>query len=312
MGVSLPQLTLLCTMQLAGGGSLLQCCEEFGIDPPQPAHAALADARAAANLLLTLLHDVPSCVANFSVARAVEWPLLPLNGARPVTRAAARVRQKETPTYLQRLLSLKARTRERQSPGALMAYRALLDQVLEDRRIDDVEASALVEMATHWGLSGDEVARAHVDYVNHLACLALSDGEVGAAEHSDLMRVARLLGQDQSALERALRDAAAKLSGLEIARSRAGAVRSKLAGKTVCFTGELQCLIHGARVTREQAEQLASSVGLRVRPSVTKKLDLLVVADPYTQSIKAKKARKYGIRILHEPVFWREAGIRVD
>jgi DNA polymerase-3 subunit epsilon len=310
IGVSLPRLTPVCTMQLAGGGSLLECCEAFGIDPPQPAHNALADARAAAKLLLRLLRDVPDCAVSFSVARAAEWPSLPLNGARPVTRSAARARQKQTPTYLQRLLSLKSRTPEQQASGAALAYRALLDQVLEDRRIDDVEASALLETAAAWGLSGEQVARVHADYVDHLACAALSDGEVCASEYADLMLVARLLGQDQLTLEKALRDAAEKLSGLSIARATAGALRSKLAGKTVCFTGELQCLINDARVTREQAEQLATSAGLKVLPSVTKKLDLLVVADP--QSGKAKKARAYGIRILHEPVFWREAGIRVD
>jgi DNA polymerase-3 subunit epsilon len=60
------------------------------------------------------------------------------------------------------------------------------------------------------------------------------------------------------------------------------------------------------------AEQLAVKKGLRVLPSVTKKLDLLVVADPNTQSGKAKKARQYGIRIVHEPVFWRALGVPID
>ena len=44
---------------------------------------------------------------------------------------------------------------------------------------------------------------------------------------------------------------------------------------------------------------------------VTKKLDLLVLADPHSQSGKAKKARQYGIRILHEPVFWKAIGVAV-
>jgi DNA polymerase-3 subunit epsilon len=60
------------------------------------------------------------------------------------------------------------------------------------------------------------------------------------------------------------------------------------------------------------AEQIASKKGLQVMPSVTKKLDLLVVADPNTQSGKANKARQYGIRIVHEPVFWRVLGLVVD
>lgn len=46
--------------------------------------------------------------------------------------------------------------------------------------------------------------------------------------------------------------------------------------------------------------------------SVTKKLDILVVADPQTQSTKAKKARQYGLRIVHEPEFWRMLGIATE
>ena len=49
-----------------------------------------------------------------------------------------------------------------------------------------------------------------------------------------------------------------------------------------------------------------------VQASVTKKLDLLIVADPDTQSTKARKARQYGIRIVHEPVFWRTLGVAID
>jgi DNA polymerase-3 subunit epsilon len=37
---------------------------------------------------------------------------------------------------------------------------------------------------------------------------------------------------------------------------------------------------------------------------VTKRLDLLVVADPDTQSGKARKAQDYGVRIMAEPAFW--------
>jgi hypothetical protein len=33
-----------------------------------------------------------------------------------------------------------------------------------------------------------------------------------------------------------------------------------------------------------------------------------VVADPHTQSGKAKKARRYGVRLLAEPVFWQLMG----
>ena len=45
---------------------------------------------------------------------------------------------------------------------------------------------------------------------------------------------------------------------------------------------------------------------------VTKKLDLLVLADPHSQSDKAKKARQYSIRIMHEPAFWKAIGVEVN
>jgi DNA polymerase-3 subunit epsilon len=62
-------------------------------------------------------------------------------------------------------------------------------------------------------------------------------------------------------------------------------------------------------VTRPVAEQLAAQAGLIVASSVTKKLDLLVAADPKTLSTKGRKAREYGIRIVAEPAFWRMLGV---
>jgi DNA polymerase-3 subunit epsilon len=80
----------------------------------------------------------------------------------------------------------------------------------------------------------------------------------------------------------------------------------------VCFTGELLGRLRGERVTRELAEKLATEAGLEVRTSVTKKLELLVVADPETQSIKARKAREYGVRIMAERVFWAALKMPVE
>jgi DNA polymerase-3 subunit epsilon len=49
-----------------------------------------------------------------------------------------------------------------------------------------------------------------------------------------------------------------------------------------------------------------------IASNVTRKLDLLVVADPDTQSGKAKKARDYGVRVVADNVFWRMIGVTVD
>ncbi len=87
---------------------------------------------------------------------------------------------------------------------------------------------------------------------------------------------------------------------------------TELVGKSVCFTGQLLSTIGGEPISRDVAETLAQKAGLVIASNVTKKLDLLVVADPNTQSGKAKKARDYGTRILSDAVFWRMAGIVVD
>jgi len=68
----------------------------------------------------------------------------------------------------------------------------------------------------------------------------------------------------------------------------------------------------GEPVTRAQAYRLALDAGLTVLENVTKRLDVLVVADPLSESGKAKKARAYGTRIVAEAVFWHSIGARFD
>lgn len=310
IGAPLQELPALCTMQLAGGGKLQACCEEFEIPAPTEAHTALSDARATAQLLIRLLKQrLTSAYHTFSAP--IAWPRLAAR-ARPVTRGETKQRKTEKPRYLERLLSLRPQAQtSANADGSLMAYGALLDRVLEDRRIDTAEETALTQTAERWGLSGESIAKYHADYVRQLAIAAVSDGIVSTAEHNDLMLVARLLGQDQASLDHALKDAMSRIGCLTLQAPHKPSP-SVLQGKLVCFTGELQCSFEGAPITREQAELLASEAGLLVAQSVTKKVDVLVVADPHTQSGKARKAQAYGIRILHEPVFWREIGVAVD
>lgn len=84
--------------------------------------------------------------------------------------------------------------------------------------------------------------------------------------------------------------------------------RQSLAGKSVCSTGQLAREVGGLPLQRCEAESLAWRAGLVVRQSVTKRLDILVCADPHTQSRKACKAREYGVRIMAEEAFWRSIG----
>lgn len=45
-----------------------------------------------------------------------------------------------------------------------------------------------------------------------------------------------------------------------------------------------------------------------MKANVSKGLDVLVVADPDTQSGKATKARQLGTGVMAEPVFWQAIG----
>jgi DNA polymerase-3 subunit epsilon len=187
----------------------------------------------------------------------------------------------------------------------------LIDRILEDRIIDENEEDVLVNAVVSLGISSTQLDAAHAHYIRSLAVAALADGVVSDVERRDLHSVARLLGQSTAALDGIL-----ELAALQLATARSvrhGLVSdASLTGKSVCFTGELSSTIGGEPISRDLAEKLAEDAGLSVMSNVTKKLDLLVVSDPNTQSGKAKKARSYGTRILAEAVFWRMAGVAID
>ena len=185
-------------------------------------------------------------------------------------------------------------------------YLALLDRALEDRRIVAQEAEALVAAATSWGLSKADVKAAHRGYLSNLVLEARADGVVTSAERADLEAVAQMLGFETTAVETLLTE---PVHALPTTMPHSG---ESLAGKSVCFTGTLGGRIGGVIVTREVAEELARKAGMEVHPRVTKRLDLLVVADPNTMSSKARKAHDYGTRIMAEVAFWRAIAAPVE
>ncbi len=304
----LPDFHTLCTMQLAGGGNLSDCCRHHGVTFEGNTHDALNDARAAARLLISLLADEPAVVQHLRQCPPIQWPNFLASEKKPITRSQSRTHQAAPPTYLQRLFERKDNgSLSTTDEGTGIAYGALLDRVLEDRRVEESEEEALIEMADKWGVSREQIQHLHRNYLDQLAVAAWADGVVTEAERRDLQMVAHLLGQKNRSLDQILSEAA----DATLKRSAPPTDKDDLSGKRVCFTGELQCLLDGQPITREYAEVLAKGAGLSVLSSVTKKLDLLVLADPHSQSGKAKKAREYGVRIIHEPVFWNTIGVVV-
>ena len=315
LGFAVPDGPTICTMNLAGGGTLSSCCEDYGISFERDKHAALHDARATARLLTTILRDAPRQASKIVQLSPITWPKIPKHAIPLLTRDESRRRNTEPPTYIQKLFT-KAESNlvPETDDSVTLAYTALLDRSLEDRHIDDTEANSLLDLAIRWGLAGNQVRDIHEKYLLQLAGVALGDGVITESEHHDLHKVAYLLGLSTHELDRILEKASKILLQDPTRVSHKVTLRNEkqLLGSQVCFTGELQCRYNGKPITRELATELALSRGLDVVESVTKKLDLLVVADPLSQSGKARKARKYGVRIMHEAVFWKSLGIDVD
>ncbi len=309
LGVSFPEVPMLCTCCVFGRNSLEACCTELGIPFEEESHKAIVDARVTARVVQEYIRMNPGQLNEFRLSR-VEWPIVPGLRTPHFRRDDAHVIENAPPKFIQRIAQRIRHDVEATEPNVL-AYLALIDRVLEDRVIDTAEEAALVDAATSWKLSAEQIDAAHKQYLQNVAVQALSDGIVTNSEREDLHRVATLLGQDDSTLDELLADATSQFSA---AMSSSAPVKSEtsLAGQRVCFTGELSATIEGKPIKRSIASALAEQAGLIVSSGVNKKLDLLVVADPNTQSGKAKKAREYGIQILADAVFWQRAGITVD
>ena len=68
-------------------------------------------------------------------------------------------------------------------------------------------------------------------------------------------------------------------------------------GMHICFTGNV--VVDGTAFSRHFLEERAAQAGMQPVASVTKKgCDLLVAADPSSQSGKARTARRYGLPVM--------------
>ena len=101
LSLSLPEFASVCTMQLAGGRTLTAACEHYGVRFLGEKHQALSDARAAAQLFVSLLTERPSLIRDFSALEPIQWPTVPYPSKPPVTRIEA---EPSVPTWVRHLL----------------------------------------------------------------------------------------------------------------------------------------------------------------------------------------------------------------
>lgn len=311
IGVEMPHYSTIDTMRFFGRRTLSACCSDYGITFDGRAHAALHDARATAQLLESILGEHPDILTDYTQILPTTWPTIHRTNALLHPRGCHDDHHSCTPNFMQCLS-------ERLPAGCLHEstfqgerdYQSLLWRVLEDGRIYISERESLIEMASKWGLSYSRIQDIHKDYLIQLIKAAWSDRTISEAEKNEIDSVAQLLGFDN--LSNTQIEDFLQCNALNMPTTERTGPDNDFTSKTVCFTGESICSINGIPMSRVLAEQLATQSGLRIASTVTKALDLLVLADPNSQSGKAKKARQYGIRIIHEPFFWRMLDITVD
>jgi len=314
-GVETPALPALCTMRLAdriglraGHLALTDCCRAIGISY-EATHAAMDDAGACAQLLACCmprleaagLDDLAALGCPVPLPRDA-WPASDQHHA-PVHRSHGPVALHE-PTFVGRL-AREAAARSAFVTVEVAAYLDVLDRALEDRYLSAAEQEELAQVAGVLGFSADEIRRIHADYLGTLIAVAYRDGMVTDRERADLDLVSEVLG---------INGIDETLARLATARGTTAAECGgrSLVGLSVCFTGTLLCAHNGRLITRDDAHALAERAGLNIATRVTKKLDVLVVADPNSLSGKAQKARQYGTRIIAETAFWPMIGVEVD
>ncbi len=159
MDLCLPELSVMCTMQLAAqclrglpARSLAACCLAAGI-PLDGAHAAAVDARVVARLLACYVRADNRLAAQWARMAAdaalVPWPALPPLVAQLVTRKIVAYNRAHEVPFLARPGAAALPGREQISVSKY--YLAVLDTVLEDRRVTATEAESLQDLAASLG-----------------------------------------------------------------------------------------------------------------------------------------------------------------
>ncbi|TFB73202.1 DNA polymerase III subunit epsilon [Cryobacterium glaciale] len=289
----------LCTMQLARdflpgtGRSLADCCAAYDIDLTG-AHRASVDTYATAQLLSHYISGAADPILwadALDLAAAYRWPTLSLS-ERPWFPRPDFATEQTASAFLERI---SVRLPEITGPAEHQDYLALLDRCLLDRQLSTHEAQALVQLAEELGLSRHRCELLHGEYFAALARIAWGDGVLTTDEMADLVDVANLLDISADALDAALDEPEEAIVAV------ASAHFELHLGDLVVLTGDM------TRPRSDWESELLAR-GFAPKSAVTKKVTLLVAADPDSLSGKARKARDYGIPIVGEAALARLAG----
>ncbi|MDM8160839.1 exonuclease domain-containing protein [Labilibaculum sp. K2S] len=191
-------------------------------------------------------------------------------------------------------------------------YLNVLDRALADRILSEKEIVSLVELASDYKLSKDQVMEIHEEYLRKLIRIYLLDEILTNSEMEDINLVSELLCILPKDLKLLIEYERTKI---QITTPGVQKQLKSLKGKSVCFSGHLNCKINGQRIDRELAQQLVKERGLIVKRVVSKNVDYLITAQVDSFSAKGRKNRKaieYHVNVMAEKIFWEMIGVAVD
>lgn len=294
----------LATVQL-GCGSLADALEAAGLTNSEP-HAALPNAAATAELLRTLsgtLIGVPllftgnTTPTNATLITRKDLAAENAETAEPAEHAETAESDERTETaesnelgdeenWLARLIQSLPAGGDTDTDQ----YSELLRVCLGDRHLTPAEFYGLARFAHDTGLTEEDVAKIHEEFIRQIASKAWVDGVVTERERTELCTLAEQLAVDPALVHELIAtpqtDNDHDEEWVELTPH-----------DRIAFTGSMD-------VSREEWRTRALSHGLTVG-GVGQNTALLVAANPDTMSRKARRARELNIPIVSELHFSR-------
>ena len=261
-----------CTLR-ATRMKLAAACEVLGVNF-RNAHHAASDVEATIALAIHCSPEWEHCQSA-----AVEW-VGAESHRRTLTRSAYDADDRDLTSHLLDFADVSFLTDRR------LTYADALDHALSDHVLDSQEAVALRELAERLGLSDRQVARIHEQYLGGIIKAAQRDGRISLKEHKVLTRIRSSLAIPEIAIP-PITDSANDVINVQL--------------NAVCFTGEV--VFGGSLYTRVHMESIAALHGIAPKSSVSRNCDLLVAADPASNSSKARRARELNIPIISAEQF---------
>ena len=315
-----PELKGLCTLNLSRrilpdlpSKKLALLCEYFDITI-QNAHSAYHDCLATSQVFMKLLKMY---VEEYGFGRFEREYLLDCQCRFGITKSnsSSRVEFKREHasnlqvTKIEKLQKMIHRLPDYHTSSNLPVhdYLNLLDEILADRMVTEEESQKLFALSKEFDVSQHDALEIHEEYLRRLVGVYLLDNVITESEFKDLSLVSKILGINDRL------NLIIDLEKVQLKSTINGVEReSDYAGKSVCFTGQLMSKLDGVPIDRKLAQELALQKGLTIKSGVSSNLDYLIVADPHTQSSKAKRAKEAGVKIVAEPVFWKMIGVNVE